>query len=117
MPADTMQTDSPNVCARRVLQSAWGPVEVVMEVPVADADDGDFRCAYRINGPRTQRRSHAMGIDAFQAIELAMQKIGTDLFFSEEGQHGELRWLDAPYEIGFPLPESTRDIAPGRNGG
>ncbi len=45
-----------------------------------------------------------MGIDAFQALELTLQKIGVDLRYSEEGRHGNLRWLDTPGETGFPLP-------------
>jgi hypothetical protein len=51
-----------------------------------------------------------MGIDAFQALQLTMERIGTELLFSEEGQTGGLRWLDTAYEIGFPVPASIEDL-------
>jgi hypothetical protein len=102
------------VCARRRLESTHGPVEVIMRVPVPDGDD--YRCDYVIEGPRTHITSHALGIDGFQALEMALQKIGTDLLFSEEGQTGALRWLDDPGDVGFPLPDSVADLDPRRRG-
>jgi len=97
-------SDLPSICAYRALESLFGRVEVWMEVPVLDAGGQDYRCRYRIKGPRTDRAGHAMGVDAFQAMQLAMERIGTDLLYSEEGQVGELRWLDVPYDTGFPCP-------------
>jgi hypothetical protein len=103
-------SDLSSICAYRALESLFGKVEVWMEVPVIDAGGQDYRCRYRIKGPRTDRVAHAIGADAFQALQLAMERIGIDLFFSEEGQSGDLRWLDVPYDTGFPVPASIRDL-------
>lgn len=82
-----------------------------MDIPTPDVSGDNFRCNYGIKGPLTVRSGHAMGVDAFQALQLALERIGTDLLFSEEGQRGELRWLDVPYDVGFPVPASIRDLA------
>lgn len=83
-----------------------------MGVPALDSASENYHCHYRIKGPHTDRTSRAMGVDAFQALQLAMERIGTDLLFSQEGQKGALRWLEVPYDIGFPVPASIRDLVP-----
>jgi hypothetical protein len=100
--------DAPITCARRSLESEYGPVSVWMTVPCEETETGDFVCHYVIDGPRTARRGSVMGIDAFQALQLTLERIGTELLFSDEGQTGGLRWLDTAYEIGFPVPASIQ---------
>jgi len=98
------------ICARRTLESSYGSVAVWITVPREETGTGDFLCDFGIAGPRTQHRGSVMGIDAFQALQLTMERIGTELLFSEEGQTGGLRWLDTAYEIGFPVPASIEDL-------
>jgi hypothetical protein len=66
-------------------------------------DDDSFFCPYRITGLSKLRESHVGGVDAVQALRLALQKIGVDLKFSEEGKRGDLFWLDdSDDNFGFP---------------
>jgi hypothetical protein len=97
--------DTRIICARRSLESDYGPVSVWMTVPREETETGNFVCDYGIDGPRTARRGSVMGLDAFQALQLTLERIGTELLFSEEGQTGGLRWLDTAYETGFPAPD------------
>lgn len=101
-------------CAKRTLTSSFGQVEVWMGMPTEDAESGDFRCEYGINGPLTNRQGHIFGADGFQALQLCLERIATDLLFCDEGQRGALRWFDAAYETGFPLPRSIENLASGK---
>ncbi|WP_376089586.1 DUF6968 family protein [Roseomonas sp. CCTCC AB2023176] len=87
--------------ARRELGSVLGPVIVELDGPRADG--ADAACNYRIAGPRIGAAGQVRGVDGFQALHLAMERIGAALRASEEFAAGPLRWLDMD-EPGFPLP-------------
>jgi hypothetical protein len=95
------------VIAARRLRSALG--EILVELCAPQAEGEDMRCAYRITGPRLSVASHAMGVDGFQAMDLALRKIGIELRMSEEFVAGPIRWLDRD-EPGFLLPESCAEL-------
>lgn len=82
-------------------------MRVELEAPVPDGPD--TACVYRIIGPATRKVGRVVGVDGFQALHLAMERIGADLRTGEEFEAGPLRWLGMP-EPGFPLPESIRDL-------
>ena len=44
-----------------------------------------------------------------QAIILAMQKIGADLYFSEHHAAKRLSWGEPGAGYGFPVPQNARD--------
>jgi hypothetical protein len=53
---------------------------------------------------------YAAGVDAFQALELALKMIGADLAFSNRRLDGQLRReYDADGDLGFPIPEAFRE--------
>lgn len=91
------------IIATRTLSTKLGPMSIEMDAPVQLG--ADFACVYRIRGPRTAKRGRAMGVDRFQALQLAMERIGADLRASPEFEAGALEWLGMA-EPGFPLPES-----------
>lgn len=101
------------VVATRVVETALGPMRVELDAPVPDGPDSV--CVYRISGPATNRTGRAMGVDGFQALQLAMERIGADLRASEEFEAGPLRWLGMPGP-GFPLPEPMRGMGWDRPG-
>lgn len=93
--------------ATRILHSSLG--EMRLELFAPEQTGPDVRCTYRITGPRTRKQAHATGVDGFQALQLAMTRIGADLRASEEFAAGTLRWLDMD-EPGFPLPDTIADL-------
>ena len=93
--------------ASRVIHTALGKIRVELYAP--EPLGADFQCGYRIEGPRTRKKSRAMGVDGFQALELAILKIGVDLRASPEFEAGPLQWLDRD-DPGFPLPASIADL-------
>ncbi len=59
-------------------------------------DGRDWRCDYEIAWPGRPRRSYAMGVDGFQALQLAMFSVATDLSTSEECKAGDIKIFDEP---------------------
>ena len=50
---------------------------------------------------------YAGGMDAVQAIQLAMDMIGVRLYTSSKAKAGKLRWLsDDDTDLGFPVPNT-----------
>lgn len=74
-------------------------------------DDGDaWKCAYEIGWPGKPRIYHAVGQDAVQALLLAMQQVGIELYTSAQHNAGTLV-LDVPGQgYGFPVPPNMRDL-------
>jgi hypothetical protein len=73
-------------------------------------DQADWRCDYEISWPSAPRRSYAMGVDSFQALQLAMFKIATDVSVSDDFKAGRvalfgepMTTLDQLHQI-FPVP-------------
>ncbi|TIV06284.1 MAG: hypothetical protein E5V94_12565 [Mesorhizobium sp.] len=74
-------------------------------------DGGDFLCWYEIGWPEGSRTFRARGIDAVQALLLAMQMAHADLL-SERERHGrQVLWLDQR-SLGLPIANSIRDLDP-----
>jgi hypothetical protein len=77
------------------------------------ADDKTWWCHYEIGWPEGIWKSRAGGVDSAQALFLAMQMIGSDIYTSNYHQSGEL-FLDRPGEgYGFPVPSSLRGLLMG----
>lgn len=89
--------------ARRVLTAGNNEIVVYMFKP--EEDGGDFRCRYLIEMVDKKKEGYAIGMDSFQALQLAMQRIGVDLVSIEMQISTTVTWLDdTPGENGFPRP-------------
>ena len=88
-------------------------VTVLVGKPEKFPDAEDYYCPYQILGLGNERVRRAGGVDAVQALELALKMIGTDLYTSKESQSGELSWSGGKKgDLGFPVPDVLRDLAP-----
>ena len=86
-----------------------GEARVVVRFLRPESDRGDYRCDYKIVWPDRERSFHAFGIDAVQALMLAMQMAHVDLLLSPESKAGDLCWL-GERNLGLPLsPSVTRE--------
>jgi hypothetical protein len=87
-------------------------VELYAPEPDDESPHADFQCGFRISGlggADVLRRIY--GVDAIQALVLALQTLGVYLYASAEGRAGELTWIGMR-DLGLPLSESNRDLAP-----
>jgi hypothetical protein len=100
--------------AARVLDLAGGEVTVVLGKPEKFSGAEDHYCPYQIIGLGNERVRYAGGIDAVQALLLALKMIGADLYTSPEAQAKQLTWQGGGShgDLGFPVPETVRDLAP-----
>jgi hypothetical protein len=81
-------------------------VKVVLGKPEKLPDGPDFYCPFQIVGMGSDKARCSYGIDAFQAIQLAMTSIGVFLKSLCESEQLRLRWEgDDSDELGFPLPK------------
>ena len=59
----------------------------------------------------SQKRSHfAGGIDSFQALILALQMIGAEIYASAYHKAGSLKWFERYRGYGFPVGCNLRDL-------
>ncbi len=81
-------------------------VRVFLGKPERLPDRPDFYCPFQILGVGSDKVRCAYGIDAFQAIQLAMSAIGVFLTELNESEGSRLRWEgDEGGWLGFPLSD------------
>lgn len=104
------------VIATRTLYLAIGSLprrgfDVRVFQPIKDSKS--WRCRYEIDWPGRPRQSEAYGVDGVQALALAMQKIGAELYTSPYHEKGQLVFDKAGNGYGFPVPKPLRDLLVG----
>jgi hypothetical protein len=85
--------------------------EVVMRLSLPVQCDADFRCDYEIAWPDRKRVFCAFGVDAVQALVLALGMVRAELLNSPEGRGGQIRWLGSD-DLGLPLSGSPPSAEP-----
>ena len=83
-------------------------IEISIDLPVQG--DRDWSCLYRIDWPDGPYTGSGYGIDATQALLLALQAIGTDIYTSDYHRSGRLRWLVPGDGYGFPVPATISHL-------
>jgi hypothetical protein len=73
----------------------------------------DWSCRYEIDWPEGQRAFASIGFDALQALVLALQMIGAEIYSSAYHREGRLRAYDSDKGYGFPVAASLRDLLVG----
>ena len=86
-------------------------MSVELYAPTQSDLSDDFQCGYKIEGIGAQKVKFAYGVDSLQALLLAMQSIGADLYSSDAAKTGQLRWL-GQLDLGIPVPKSIEDLVP-----
>ena len=91
------------------LQLPAEEIDISVRIFLPEADNGSWRCGYEIDWPDGKRSSAAVGIDSVQALFLALQKIGIEIYTSDYHQQGQLIWFEADQGYGFPVTRNVRD--------
>ncbi len=87
------------------------PVPVCLFSP--EEDDRCWACRYTIGWPNGIKSRAAYGLDSVQALVLAINSIGNDLYFSDYHKSGRLRWGEPNQGYGFPVTKNARDLLVG----
>lgn len=78
---------------------------VKLGIPKQMPGFSDYYCPVQIEGAFDDEISYSCGIDAVQAIQLAMKFLGGRLDRLNQESGGNLRWEgDEAGNLGFPLP-------------
>jgi hypothetical protein len=95
------------------LRLAAKEADISVRIFSPEADNGGWRCAYEIDWPDGKRSSAAGGVDSVQALFLALQKIGIEIYTSDYHREGQLIWFEANRGYGFPVTKNLRDLLVG----
>lgn len=80
-------------------------VLVLLGKPQKLPDHTDYFCPYQIRGAGSERVKYACGVDAFQALQLALSTLAVELEVLNKELGGLLRWDgDESGGLGFPAP-------------
>jgi hypothetical protein len=87
-------------------------IEISMFAP-KKAEDGAWSCRYEIDWPDGRRAKEAWGADSVQAIVLALNIIGSEIYTSDYHKAGQLMFDSQGRGYGFPVPVTLRDLLEG----
>lgn len=94
------------IATRELFNSDGEAVIVIIGKPENFPDGDNCYCPYQITGIKRNKVRYAVGIDAVQALELALKMIGADLYTSDEAHAGNLSWeAGEKGDLGFPKPD------------
>lgn len=93
------------------LRRADGDVEIPVRVYAPEQTDRTWGCRYEIAWPDRTKAVTALGVDSMQALILALEMIGAELYTSSQHQAGELVFERPGGGYGFPVAPSLRDPA------
>ena len=92
-----------------------GDMPVVIRMFLPEPIETTWDCRYEIDWPEGTIKSHTQGNDALHAIELAMQKLGTEVYMSRYHHEGKMWWIKPWVGYGFPMPKEARDLMIGHD--
>lgn len=111
-----MELDSVGIAiATRDLDLAKGKKVIITIGKPEEFPDGGggFYCPHQITGIGNERVRYAGGVDAVQALQLALIMIGAILYTSKEAKSRTLSWIGGQNgDLGFPLPDNLSDLRP-----
>ena len=97
------------------LQREKDVFEIAIRIFAPEGSGRSWSCRYEIDWPEGRQVIDAWGIDSVQAILLAFQMIGADIYTSTYHKSGRLLFEAAGQGYGFPVPESIRDLLIGND--
>ena len=74
---------------------------------------GAWGCRYEIDWPDKMSAKEIFGVDSMQAIVLALQMIGFEIYNSDFHESGRLRFDKPNNGYGFPVMSPYRDMLKG----
>ena len=97
----------------KYLTEGGATISVPISLFAPEKNDKDWSCRYTIGWPDDTESRAMYGVDSVQALFLALQGIGTDLYFSDYHETGRLYFERPGTGYGFPVPKNARDLLVG----
>ena len=96
------------------LRGEGGETDIAIRIFAPEMEsEGAWGCRYEIDWPEGCHQMTIGGFDAMQALVLALQAIGVEIYTSDYHKTGNLFW-DAPGKgYGFPVVPTLRDMLEG----
>lgn len=88
-------------------------VEIPIRVFSPREEDASWKCDFEIGWPDGVLAMAAGGVDAVQALDLALKMIGAIIYASDHHASGKLMWLEPGKGYGFPVTNNLRDLLVG----
>ena len=105
--------------ASRILTLRTGNSETKIPIrifaPVSEKP-GVCGCRYEVDWPGENHVVTAWGFDSIQALFIAMQMIGAEIYSSSYHKAGNLFWDKPGTGYGFPVAPTLRDLLQGDDG-
>ena len=95
------------------LRRSTGDIEVPIRIFAPEQQKIDWACRIEVDWPDGTLSIAARGIDAVQALHLALQLIGAQIYASAHHASGKLMWLEPGKGYGFPVTNNLRDLLVG----
>jgi hypothetical protein len=96
-----------------VLRDRGHSTPIPIQIHAPEKMEAHWRCRYEIEWPAGRAERWGAGADAVQALLIAMQMIGAEIYTSHHHQSGQLAWLAPGRGYGFPVANSIRDLLVG----
>ena len=101
--------------ATRVLKllRSSGDIDVPVRIHAPEQREVDWVCRLEVDWPDGVLEIPVGGIDAVQALHLALQSAGAQIYASAHHAAGALMWLEPGRGYGFPVTYNLRDVLVG----
>jgi hypothetical protein len=97
------------IARRELLVENDAASKVVLEIAKPISDGQDYGCAYRISYRGLEKARTIFGVDAFQALQLALNTLAVDLAHSDWLPVRQMHWLEPGAGTGFVEPKSKAE--------
>ena len=98
------------IAERKLTLERDSTVQIPVRIFLPRELPADWACKFTIGWPEEEFEMDIHGVDAFQALELALRTIGVMIYTCEHHKAGELMWLEAGDGYGFPIANDLRDM-------
>jgi hypothetical protein len=102
--------------ATRVLKlrrSSGSDIDIPVRIHAPEQREVDWACRIEVGWPDGVLEIAARGIDAVQALHLALQLAGAQIHASTHHASGAFVWLEPGKGYGFPITHNLRDLLVG----
>jgi len=95
------------------LRRTTGDIEIPIRIFAPEEGGESWSCKSEIDWPDGTWAMAAGGVDAVQALELALKMIGAQIYASDHHASGNLFWEEPGKGYGFPVTNGIRDFLVG----
>lgn len=96
-----------------ILRTENRDVEIPVNIHAPERAKVDWICRFEIQWPERRAERWGVGSDAVQALLIALQMIGAEIYASRHHELGRLAWLAPGRGYGFPVTQTMRDLLTG----